>query len=96
MVATPSVGWHAPRRQDFVLKAWPDGVVVYDESNGDVHALHPVAGEVLRCVLERGDAGLDDFLRSLADDEPSAQDVALLNNLLSELEALGFVERLLA
>ena len=47
--------WHCPRRADYLLQLWPDGAVVYDEASGDIHALSPIAGELLQQLFgERG------------------------------------------
>lgn len=43
--------WHCPRRADYLLQLWPDGAVVYDEASGDIHALSPIAGELLQQLL---------------------------------------------
>jgi PqqD family protein of HPr-rel-A system len=85
--------WQVPRREDFVLKGWPDGVVVYDEANGNIHALTVVAGEAFLWIREHGLEDPIALLQSLADENPSPEDLASLQVLLQEFEALGFIER---
>jgi len=84
--------WHCPRRADFVLQLWPDGAVVYDEASGDIHALSPVAGELLQQVLTVPQSCSETLAQALLGEQPTAQDVRGVDTLLQDFESLGFIE----
>lgn len=94
MTSAPSEPlFHCPRSADLALQVWPDGAVVYDDANGGLHALTPVAGQVLQAVLGRSDFAAPDLALELLQDTPDAQDLDRMRELLSSFETLGFVER---
>ncbi len=80
------------RAADFVLKLWPDGAVIYDEADGNLQVLSPVAAQAFghllaqRCMSPRALAQL------LLDDEPTADEEAMVNRLLLEFESTGLLE----
>lgn len=78
---------------DFSLRTFADGVVVYDEADGSLHALNPVAGEALEYLI-RHTAGLrdEDLARLMFQDEPEATDFDQVRGLLDGLVSLGFAE----
>ncbi len=78
---------------DFSLRTFADGVVVYDEADGSLHALNPVAGEALGHLI-RDTAGLrdEDLARLMLQDEPGATDLDQVRGLLDGLVSLGFAE----
>ena len=84
--------WHCPRRADYVLQLWPDGAVVYDEASGDIHALSPVAGELLQQVLTVPKSCSETLAWALLGEQPTAQDVRGVETLLQDFESLGFIE----
>ena len=87
-----AVRWHCPRGADFLLQLWPDGAVVYDEASGDIHALSRMAGELLQQVLSVQQSGAHDLAQALLGEQPTAQDVCRVDELLQDFESLGFVE----
>lgn len=80
------------RRADFQLHAWPDGAVVHDGASGDIHALSPVAGELLHWILKAGQSTPERLAQDLLGEPPTESDVCGVHKLLLEFESLGFVE----
>lgn len=90
---------HAPRSArchrsaDFAVRVWADGAVVYDEADGSLHALNPIAGEAFSLLCAH-DALTPHALASLLfQDEPQGDDEAMVEQLLSEFEHMGLIER---
>lgn len=76
------------------MRAWADGAVVYDEADGSLHALNPIAAEAFAHLLSH-DALTPHVLATLLfQDEPLDDDEAMVEHLLSELEHMGLIERL--
>lgn len=89
---TRSARCHRPA--DFAVRVWVDGAVVYDEADGSLHALNPIAGEAFGYLLSH-DALAPRVLASLLfQDEPQGDDEAMVEQLLSEFEHMGLIERL--
>jgi PqqD family protein of HPr-rel-A system len=84
--------WHCPRRADYLLQVWPDGAVVYDEASGDIHALSPIAGELLQRILAAQPVCAKSLAQALLGEPPTADDVGLVGKLLRDFESLGFIE----
>ena len=84
--------WHCPRRTDYFLQVWPDGAVVYDEASGDMHALSPLAGQVLQQIFLEQQCCAQDLAQNLLGELPADEDVGRVDVLLSEFASLGFVE----
>lgn len=88
----PATHWHCPRSADYGLQLWPDGAVVYDEASGDIHALSPIAGEVLRHLLTVPQSCAESLARTLLGEVPAWEDVCSVDRMLREFEFLGFIE----
>lgn len=88
----PNVHVCCPRRADFQLHAWPDGAVVHDEASGDIHALSPVAGELLHSIVKAGQSTPERLAQALLGEAPTDGDVSMVHKLLLEFESLGFIE----
>ena len=84
--------WHCPRPLDYLLQLWPDGAVVYDEAGGDMHALSPLAGQLLQQILIEQQSCAQDLAQGLLGERPTAEDVGKVDGLLREFASLGFVE----
>ncbi|MBS3997292.1 MAG: hypothetical protein KGZ67_08125 [Hydrogenophaga sp.] len=84
---------HLDRSADFVVKVWADGAVVYDEADGSLQALNPVAGEAFQRLLEQPGLSPTALGRLLLQEEPDAEDLRLVADLLREFESLGLWER---
>ena len=81
-------------KSTLALRAFEDGVVVYDEADGSLHALSPVAGDVLGHLIRHAERLSDvDLARLVLQDEPEATDLEHIGNLLSGLVDLGLVEQ---
>ncbi|MCE1249434.1 MAG: HPr-rel-A system PqqD family peptide chaperone [Comamonadaceae bacterium] len=89
--AGPAALWHCPRPGDYGVQLWADGAVVYDEASGDLHALSPVAGQLLQLVLTAPPSCAESLAQALLDDEASAAETARVHALLQEFAALGFI-----
>jgi hypothetical protein len=87
----PSV--FVPRSSDLALHAWDDGVVVYDDADGSLHALSAVAGDALALLLAHGSETASHLAELLLQESPNESDIAMVASLLVEFEAMGFVER---
>lgn len=83
---------HCSRPADFVLHRWPDGVVVYDDANASLQALHPVAGEAFEILLSRGNLDAAGLARSLMQADPAPEDVEAVASLLVQFESMGLIE----
>lgn len=84
--------WHCPRRFDYLLQVWPDGAAVYDEASGDMHALSPLAGQLLQQILRAPLSCSEDLAQALLGEIPTADDVGKVDGLLREFASLGFIE----
>jgi hypothetical protein len=84
---------HCPRAADLALRAWSDGVVVYDDANASLHALTPVAGEALQLLINgvAGDATC--LAHALLQDTPDEEEITMVSKLIIDLESMGFVQR---
>lgn len=89
----------SPRREraaDFVVRVWADGAVVYDEADGSLQALNPVAGEAFQHLLTQPLLTPLELARLLLQEEPDADDLRMVADLLREFELMGLWERPLA
>ncbi|MDP1684496.1 MAG: hypothetical protein Q8L67_04575 [Hydrogenophaga sp.] len=87
-----SVRCRCPRVTDLVLHAFEDGVVVYDEADGSLHALNPVAGEALGHLIRHTGLCDVDLARLMLQEEPESSDLEQVRGLLNGLVTLGFAE----
>lgn len=83
--------WRCPRPGDYGVQLWADGAIAYDEASGNLHALSPVAGQLLQLVLTAPPSSADHLAQALLEDEAGAAEVARVQALLQEFAALGFV-----
>jgi len=80
------------RPDDWVMRNFADGLVVYDESDGSVRALTPTAGaalEICRSTMVITAAELADRLGL---EQPSQEELDSVVTLLQEMESMGFLE----
>ncbi len=85
--------WTCPRPTDFALRDWPDGSVLYDEANGQIHFLNPAAGIVMRLFLEKTDWSIAEIAHRLLEAAPSREDIDLVNNVLVNFLSLKLIAR---
>lgn len=91
--AVPPAGLVRDRSGDFSVVLWEDGAVVYDEADGSLHALTPVAGEAFQRLLAQPSLTPRQLGRILLQAEPTPHDVRMLDDLLREFDAMGLWER---
>lgn len=85
---------HCPRSLDLAVHSWEDGMVVYDDADGSLHALSPAAGDALVFLLSQSSVGANRLAELLVQEQPNESDIGLATRLLVEFEGMGFVERL--
>lgn len=81
-----------PRADCLSIQRWPDGVVVYDDASGSLHALTPVAGEAFEWVVSGRASDATGLAQVMGIDNPSADDVDMFRDLLVQFEAMGLIE----
>jgi hypothetical protein len=90
----PEARWHCPRAGDLAVRHWDDGTVVFDDSNGELQCLSPAFGALMEALITSpagGTAG--DLAESLIGETPTAEEVQMVENALSEFSNLRLVER---
>lgn len=80
-----------PKADRFAVQTWTDGVVVYDDANGSLHALTPVAGEAFVLLHAQRASNVRDLAHAMGLDESEAQDLSLLQSLLVQFESMGLI-----
>lgn len=80
------------RAPGLFLHAFDDGVVVYAEADGSLHALNPVAGEALGHLIHHTRLCDADLARLMLLDEPEAAELEQVRDLMHGLVSLGFAE----
>lgn len=91
-----SVRCRCPRAFALALHSFEDGVVVYDEADGSLHALSPIVGEALGHLIRHTNLDGPDLALLLQLDQPEAFEMAQVRSLLNDLVELGFAEYALA
>lgn len=86
------VNFSCPRADQFALQRWPDGVVVYDDANGSLHALTPVAGEAFVLIQTRQAVDANTLALAMGLGEPEPEELDMLQSLLLQFESMGLVE----
>lgn len=80
------------RAGDFSLRHFDDGTVVYDEADGSLQALNPVAGQALGLLLTHGSLTPTEMAQAMLLDAPSEDELAQVLALMRQFESLGFVK----
>lgn len=97
MTQGPAPGlYRCTRERDFELRRFNDGVAVYDEADGSVHALSPLAGEVWGFFLEGRSFTPSTLAKRLQLESPSEAELTQVQALMEEFVSMGFVERVVA
>lgn len=86
--------WACRYPDTLALRHWPEGSVVYDATDSSLHALTPVASELLGLLLDGRPRDSHALARDLLQDAPQDEDVALVRQQLLHFEHLGLVERI--
>jgi len=80
-----------PRRQDLVLRDYPDGCVVYDEADASLHALEPWAGEALLRLMQDPPLAAPELANALVGGRATADEQAQVEEALQQFAARGWV-----
>ncbi len=91
-LAQARVNCRCPRADQFAVQRWPDGVVVYDDANGSLHALTPVAGEAFVLVQTRQAGDANTLAQAMGLGDPEPEELDMLQSLLLQFESMGLVE----
>lgn len=94
MTAEASDGRWVCRHPDaLVLKSWPEGAVVYDATDSSLHALTPVAAELLALMLDGAPHTPEQLASRMLEAAPDADEVDGVLHQLMHFEHLGLLER---
>jgi len=80
-----------PRRQDLLVREYPDGGVVYDEADASLHALEPWAAEALLRLMQGPPLAVAELADALVGGHANADDRAALDEALQQFAARGWV-----
>jgi hypothetical protein len=80
------------RADHFEIQHWPDGVVVYDDTNGSLHALTPIAGEAFDLIHSRQANDAESLAMAMGLVEPAVEELDMLQSLLVQFESMGLIE----
>lgn len=85
------VNCRCPRAEQFAVQRWADGVVVYDDSNGSLHALTPIAGEAFSLLQNEQASDAKSLALAMGLTEPEAEELEMLQSLLLQFESMGLL-----
>jgi PqqD family protein of HPr-rel-A system len=91
-LAQVQVNCGCSRADHFAIQHWPDGVVVYDDTSGSLHALTPVAGEAFSLIQTRQASDARSLAQAMGLVEPAAEELDMLESLLVQFESMGLIE----
>lgn len=83
--------WHSPRHPDFALRDWEDGSALHDAASGQLHFLNSAAALILRHFLAGQSWSAGTLARQLFETEPTAEDLALVEEQLGQLQQLKLI-----
>lgn len=90
--------WHTVCREALTWRQLDGEVAVYNAQSGSTHLLEPLAGDVLRTLVEEGSGMTVPDLISRLRGNVAADDFsdwfAAIENVLSEFERLGLAEQI--
>ena len=96
MSSPSTLRWRSAPRDAIVWREWNDEVVVRSERSGSTHLLGPLAGRILRVLLQAPRAmSVEDIADRLGERQQAADDpdwYAAIDAVLSEFQRLGLVE----
>ena len=88
--------WFPHHAGSFALHCWDDGAVVFNHLSGDTHQLGILAVELLHVLEQSPGISSTDLLQELGDvfsDSDSSGNLAIIDDALFQLEALGLIKR---
>lgn len=86
------VDFRCPRADQFAVQRWPDGVVVYDDANGSLQALTPIAGEAFGLIQTQQACDAGSLAQAMGLVDPDAEELDMLQSLLVQFESMGLIE----
>lgn len=86
-------GWACLRTSELAVHLWPDGVVVFDDADGNLQCLSPTSGLLLEALLDGRARSAEALAQDLLGEMPSPDDVQMVENILNEFSSLNFIER---
>jgi hypothetical protein len=78
---------------DKPVAIWEDGAVVYHLSDGSFKALKAAAAMALQSLRTDGPTTADGLVRRMLDETPTAEELAQLEGLLTQLHGMGLLQR---
>ena len=90
--AQAPVNFRCPRADQFAVRRWPDGEVVYDDVDGSLHALTPIAGEAFDLIRSGQVSNIHALALAMDLTQPEPDELQLLESLLLEFESMGLIE----
>ncbi len=91
-LAQAPVNFRCPRADQFSVQRWPDGEVVYDDADGSLHALTPVAGEAFAFIRTGHVSDVHALALAMDLAQPEPEELHLLESLLQQFESMGLIE----
>lgn len=91
-LAQAQVNFGCSRADHFAIQRWPDGVVVYDDTSGSLHALTPIAGEAFGLIQAGQASDSHSLAQAMGLVEPAAEELDMLQSLLVQFESMGLIE----
>lgn len=91
-LAQAQANFGCSRADHFAIQSWPDGVVVYDDTSGSLHALTPIAGEAFGLLLAGQVHDAASLAQAMGLVEPATEELDMLQSLLLQFESMGLIE----
>jgi len=95
-LSVSTLRWHTVPPEDLTWRELDGELVVRNARSGSTHLLEPLAGEVLRALLEAEDGmTISDLVAQLREDtatEGVSEWLAAVESVLSEFQRLGLAE----
>jgi PqqD family protein of HPr-rel-A system len=89
-----STSWQCRRQDELEIRRFTDGAVVFDDATGDLHALTPVASEVLSLLFANQSSWTTtELVDSLFGSSSLPEDCEQLESLLQHFRSIGLIER---
>lgn len=95
-MSASALRWHTVPPEALIWRELDGELVLHNARSGSTHLLEPLAGEVLRTLLDAGSGmSVSDLVARLRDDsadEDIAEWFAAIEEVLSEFQRLGLAE----
>lgn len=95
-MSASALRWHTPSPETLIWRELDGELVVHNAASGSTHLLEPMAGEVLRALIEASSGmSVADLVARLRGDlaaEDTSEWSAAIEGVLSEFQRLGLAE----